>query len=385
MVIAQITTDNREPFREYHKPVPWFGAAPEALLQGFALLPDIKVHVISCAQKPMVSSPEKLADNIWFHSLVVPKTGWLRTGYQGCVRAIRHKIREIAPDMVHGQGTERECSLGAIFSGRPNVVTIHGNMAELARMFRARPGSYGWLAARLENFTLRRTAGVFCNSAYTERLVLPRARRAWRVANPLRNAFFETPVEAAPASRPCVLLNIGVVSPRKRQLELLDVAQTLRKRGVRCEFHFIGRADPSDPYAAAFLERVKSMEETGFIRFLGGMPVEKLIHHFDTADGIVHFPNEEAFGLTVAEGLARNLKLFGAGLGGILDIAEGVQGAELFEENDWEGLTTAIARWVTSGHPRPAGTAAIMKERYHPQVVAGRHLKIYREVLDTSS
>src|ERR1043166_5464942 len=121
MVIVQITTDNREPFREYHKTAPWFGTAPEALFQGFAQIPDVKIHVIGCTQRPMAGSPDKLADNIWFHSLHVPKIGWLRTGYQGCVRAIRRRVSEIVPDIVHGQGTERECALGAIFSGRPNV------------------------------------------------------------------------------------------------------------------------------------------------------------------------------------------------------------------------------------------------------------------------
>src|SRR5688572_30315783 len=102
MRIALITTDNREPSREYAKPLPWFGTAPEALLHGMAQVAGIQVHVIGCSQRPMVSSPEKLADNIWFHSVVVPKFGWLRTAYQGCVRAVRHKLHELKPDIVHG-------------------------------------------------------------------------------------------------------------------------------------------------------------------------------------------------------------------------------------------------------------------------------------------
>jgi len=74
-------------------------------------------------------------------------------------RAVRRKLKEIQPDLVHGQGTELDCAVSAVFSGFPNVVTIHGNMAELARQFRARVGSFYWLTARLENFTLKRTAG----------------------------------------------------------------------------------------------------------------------------------------------------------------------------------------------------------------------------------
>ena len=99
-------------------------------------------------------SPEKLAPNIFFHSLYVPKIGWMRTLYQGCVRAVRKKLREIRPDIVHGQGTEMDCAMEAVFSGLPNVVTIHGNMAELASLLRARLGSFPWLAARLENLAL---------------------------------------------------------------------------------------------------------------------------------------------------------------------------------------------------------------------------------------
>src|SRR5277367_6221873 len=104
MKIAILTTDNREPYREYHKPFPWFGTAPEALLQGFAQLPEAEIHVVSCTQQPL-TAPEKIAPNIFFHSLHVPTLGWLRTGYSGCVRAVRRKVREIGPDVVHGQGT----------------------------------------------------------------------------------------------------------------------------------------------------------------------------------------------------------------------------------------------------------------------------------------
>ena len=95
MKIALLATDNRQPYREYDNPAPWFGTAPEALLQGFAQMPEAEVHVIFCTQKPMISSPEKIAPNIFFYSLHVPKTGWLRTLYQGCVRATKKKLREI--------------------------------------------------------------------------------------------------------------------------------------------------------------------------------------------------------------------------------------------------------------------------------------------------
>src|SRR6516225_8394372 len=118
MKVAVLTTDSREHYKDYQAAAPYFGMAPEALLQGMARMPDLEVHVISCVRGHM-RSPEKLADNIFFHALVVPKIGWMSTAYQGCIRAIRSKIQEIGVDVVHGQGTERECAMGAIYSGRP--------------------------------------------------------------------------------------------------------------------------------------------------------------------------------------------------------------------------------------------------------------------------
>src|SRR5438034_6392451 len=108
MRIAILTTDNREHYKDYANPVPHFGTAPEALLQGFALLPDLEIHVVSCA-RARLKSPEKLAPNIFFHSLYVPKLGWMRTLFWVCIQAVRRKLRELRPDLVHGQGTEGDC------------------------------------------------------------------------------------------------------------------------------------------------------------------------------------------------------------------------------------------------------------------------------------
>jgi glycosyltransferase involved in cell wall biosynthesis len=383
MKIAILTTDNRENFREYTKPAPYFGTAPEALLQGFAGLPGVEVHIISCTQRPM-QCPEKLAGNIWFHSLLVAKIGWLRTGYQGCIRAVRRKLREIQPDIVHGQGTERDCAISAVLSGFPNVLTIHGNMAELARLFKVPIGSYDWLAARLENFVLPRTAGVFCNSAYTESLVRPRARQGWRVPNALREAFF---LKALPAGNKFrgILLHVGVVCENKQQLKMLEVARSLHRRKLDFEMHFIGPANTRDAYVRNFLNQVRAVEETeGYARYLGNKSVEELIGCFDRASALVHTPVCEAFGLVVAEALARNLKLFGMRVGGVTDIAEGVPDAELFAENDWAGLTDAMARWIQQGHPRLSGAATVMQKRYRPEIITRRHVEIYREVLSAA-
>jgi len=72
-------------------------------------------------------------------------------------------------------------------------------------------------------------------------------------------------------------------------------------------------------------------------------------------------------------------------VGGVVDIASGVESAELFAPQDWVAMEEAIARWITSGCPRPVTTAVTMRERYHPLVIARRHQDIYRAVLKKNS
>jgi glycosyltransferase involved in cell wall biosynthesis len=388
--VALFTTDNREPFKQYDKPQPWFGTAPEALLQGFAGLPDIEVHVVACTQKPMIASPEKLADNIWFHVLHVPKIGWLRTGYQGCIRATRKKVREIKPDLVHGQGTERDHALCAVLSGFPNIVTVHGNMVALEHLHRPRVGTFGWWAARLEKFTLRRTQGIICISDYVKNLVKHYGVPTWIVPNAIQKMFFDFPRTAPPARERPLLVNVGVISERKRQHEVLARLTSLREEGLQFDTLFVGLSSPILPYAVEFMARLEqaNRKHGGFEHISRLEDDPSFCRLFDRASAMIHFSAEESFGLTFGEAIARGLYLFASDVGAIRDLAKGVDRVQILGLNDWEGLKRAVRQWLVSGGyrlPRPAGAPAEFARRFHPAQVAQRHLEIYREVLNTRS
>ena len=380
MKIVQITTDNREHYKTYDSRNPAFGAAPEALLDGFRSQADVEIHVISCLRRP-VKSPERIASNIHYHSITVPKSGGMSTLYVGCIRAVRELLSDIQPDMVHGQGTERECALAAAYSGFPNVVTIHGNMAELNRQginFENQK-LFGFLCSRLETYALRKTAGVFCNSAYTESLVSPRAKRTWRVPNAIRAEFFR-PATISPVNDIPIILNVGHLGVRKRQLEILQMAKRMHREGHCFKLIFAGALCEVSAYGRAFNEELKQAEASGYATHAGFLDSDALIDLMDHSHGFIHFPLEEAFGLVVAEAMARGLKFFGANLGGIKEIAGGIPGAELYD--DLTSLQGGVSRWLTAGSQRAPESAASVRIRYAPAVVVAQHLEIYREVLN---
>src|SRR5208282_5568321 len=111
----------------------------------------------------------------------------------------------------------------------------------------------------------RRTAGVFCNSAYTESLVRPSAQKTWRVPNALRPAFLVPPPRTSCGVRP-VLLNVGAVSPYKQQAEILAVAHKSWWRGLRFEMQFAGAVDQRTGYDAGFMRQIAEAEKAGYAR-----------------------------------------------------------------------------------------------------------------------
>jgi glycosyltransferase involved in cell wall biosynthesis len=374
MKIVQLTTDNREPHRQYTSETPWFGTAPEALLQGFAKLPEVEVHVVSCAKRVM-KSPARLAENIYFHSLQVPRIGWLRTGYQGCIRAVRRKLREIRPDIVHGQGSERDSNISAVLSGFPNVLTIHGNMRMVARVHHAAPFSFLWCAALLERFTIPRSNGVVCITSYTQKAVADLARKTWLVPNAVDSAFFEVQREPTPLVR---FLCVATVDGRKNQNALIRALDALRPEG-KFELVFLGGANRENPYCREFFELI---EARPWCRYGGYADRTAMREHMASADGLVLPSLEDNCPMVVLEAMAAGVPVAAARVGGVPDLIRHRETGLLFDPTSAKEMAAAMEQML-SDRERTMATLAQgeARKRFHPEIIARRHLEIYREVL----
>jgi glycosyltransferase involved in cell wall biosynthesis len=376
--VVLLTTDNRHAFRRPELTAPFFGTAPEALLQGFARLPDaVEVHVVSCIRQP-VTSPAKLADNIFFHSVVVPKLGWLRTGYQGCIRATRRVIRELNPHIVHGQGTETDCAICAVFSGRPNVVTIHGNMRLIARVNRERPFSYNWLAARIEGLTLPRTDGVVCITRYTQAAVAGLARRTWLLPNAVDEGFFE--VQPAPdPDVPPILLCVGAISLRKNQNAFIRALDPLA-RERKFKLIFLGQTDDS-PYSVEYQQLVRERPWCEHAGFAGRAALKK----YFAAATLVALPTlEDNCPMVVLEAAAAGVPALASNVGGVPDLIIPEETGLFCDPMQPETFRTGVARLLddralAARLARAARAEAV--RRFHPLAIARGHLEIYRDVL----
>ena len=349
MKLALLTTDNRQDYKDYGAPVPYFGTAPEALLQGLALLPEVEVHVVSCTQQP-VTAPQKLAANIFFHSLLVPRLGWARTAYQGCIRAVRRKLKVIQPDIVHGQGTERDCAMSAVFSGYPNILTVHGNLRLIARVTRAPVLSYWWLAARLEAFAVPRSHGVVCLSGYTQAALAALARRTWVVPNGVHAAFFEVNAQPAPGAPPRILC-VGNISTRKNQNAFIRALDGLVGKW---DLHavFLGRAQRGDPYVEEFFRLVQAR---AWCVWEGFADREKLKEWYREATVLALPSLEDNCPMAVLEAMAAGVPVVAARVGGVPELVEDGKTGFLCEPLDGPSMRRVIEKVLTA----PAAAAQV--------------------------
>jgi len=449
MRIAFLVSDNREIERNYSPDRPYFGTAPTGLLDGFAMLEyatDVEtqrsegiqnpkseiqnsslraeIHVISCTQVPM-ASPAKLAPNIHFHSLHVPKWGWLKSGYAGCTMAIRKKLREIRPDMVHAQGTERENAMAAVFSPYPRVLTIHGNLRLIRSVLKPRPWSSLALQSLLEAYAVPKFDGIVCITRYTQSAVAHETPKTWIVPNAvdpdflalgeeretqrnLADAEIQNPksriqnpppiIPNSPSQFPApaphsksiiqhpasqnypVILVVANVDARKNQNAFILALDGLAKER-KFQLNFFGRKDEGG-YGAEFdgLVAARTWCEYG-----GMISRAELREEFRQADIVALPTNEDNCPMVVLEAQAAGLPVMASNVGGVPDLVEdGVTGL-LTDPASPESMSKAIERLLTD----PELVATLVKngrrqaiEKFHPRVIAQRHLQIYREILD---
>lgn len=376
MKIAFLTTDNREQFGRYDDPAPHFGTAMSALLDGFAKLPgEIEVHVISCAKRPM-PKPEKIAPNIWFHQPIVHKLGWGRSAFVGCGLAVRKVLRDIAPDLVHAQGTERDCAVSMMLApAMPRVLTIHGHMARVAMITGARFPSYYWMAKKLEAWAVRKADGVVALTRYTEGRVVSSAHKTWVVPNAVDEKF----LHVSNTPEPGLVLCVAHVHAWKRQVELMAALDALPAQ-EKPRLVFLGAASEGE-YGRQFLAAVGA--RSSWCEHAGNVDRAGLREWLGRADLLVLPSIEDNCPMVALEAMAAGVPVAASDIGGIPDLVlPGISGIRFDPINPTE-IATKVSMLLCDRELRSRLAASAKQhalDSYHPKTIAEKHLVIYREL-----
>jgi glycosyltransferase involved in cell wall biosynthesis len=281
---------------------------------------------------------------------------------------------------VHGQGTERDCSMEAVLSGYPNVLTLHGNM----RVHAARPDNgnprYYQMAAKLEAFCLRRTGGVVAISSYTRDLVSALAPRTWLLPNAVDSRFFSVvPVEQ---DVPRILF-VGMINERKNPHALLNCCKDWLAVN-RCKLAIAGDGNPASDYYREFMDESKALPG---VELLGFIDRDQLAEEMGRSSLLVLPTFEDNCPMVVLEAMAAGLPVAASRVGGVPDLIEDEVDGLMFDPAAPAEMRGKIGRLVDDPELRKRlAQAGKMKalNKFHPRAIAEEHVRIYRELLEAN-
>lgn len=152
----------------------------------------------------------------------------------------------------------------------------------------------------------------------------------------------------------------GRVRAQKGVDLLVEAALSLFPSRPRAQMIFTGRITPDNrAFADELLAKLKAAGLQDRVRFLGEIPWEDVVRHYQALDLFAAPARWEGFGLTPLEAMACGVPAIGARVGAYETlIKDGVTGS-LVATGDAEALTAAVERWLDDDAGRnAAGLAA---------------------------
>jgi len=210
---------------------------------------DLELHVITCekwfkgaAARGAVVRDGPLTVHYLPSSPRLPHTLSMRTVDRW---ALRRRLQEIAPDVIHAHGQAAAYPLAAFDTGKPTVVTVHGiNTHEAAA--EARGGRLkAWLRTAVWRATeltvLRRARDLVIICPWVEQFVRPHTHaRLHLIENPVHDDFFALDRQPQPGS----ILFVGSVIHRKGVLELVQAMAAVVRQAPDAQLVIAGGVTP---------------------------------------------------------------------------------------------------------------------------------------------
>jgi len=363
-----------------------------ALAHALARRSDIECHVIA-AMNGATTKYRRVGD---LHVHYVRRLNLPRLVTQRIhdVPALVKLIRSIEPDVVHGEGQDRQ-ALAALGAGFPTVITPHGVLFIESRMMRRHSLDVAgaikqYLINDMEREVFRRARDMIIISRYLPQIygTMLRAHTHF-IENPIGEEFFQVP-RSPEAGR---LLFVGTVVPRKRVPDIVAaVAQALNmtdgansnatwRTGLQLRI-----AGPLVDAGSEALLR-GTIETTGLqgrVVLLGPVSQSQLLEEYARAQILVLASKEETAPQVIAQAMACGLPTVASAVGGIPAMVRDGETGLLFPFSDTAAFAKQLFRLLNDSALRSAMESRIVpegRERFHPDSVAAQTVSVYREIL----
>lgn len=292
-------------------------------------------------------------------------------------RVFERIVRDQRPSFVHVHTLYPAGAAGRLLArrhGLPYVVTIHGSdlYTNITRE--------SWEAEVLP--VVRDAAAVICVSERLARDAIERIgadpSRTLVIPNTFDTSTFE--LRTVPPSGE-TLLSVGRLVDVKAHSVLLEAVAALAGERPRLRLRVVGEG----PERGSLEAQARDLGIADRVVFLGALPREQLSAEYRSADLFVLPSLREGFGVVLIEALASGTPVVATRSGGPESIVDASLG-ELAEPGDAPSLARAIVRALERiTEFEPTLLSRTMHDRYHPDVVGERLVRLYREVVAGSA
>jgi glycosyltransferase involved in cell wall biosynthesis len=363
-----------------------------ALAHALARRPDVECHVIAAMNGATTRYRRVGALQAhYIRRLDLPR---LVTQRIHDIPALIRLIRSINPDIVHGEGQDRQ-AMAALGAGFPTVITPHGVLFIESRMMRRHSLDIAgalkqYLINDMEREVFRRADDMIIISRYLPQIYGPMLQAHTHfIENPIGLEFFQVPRSPEPGR----LLFVGTVVPRKRVQDIVAaVAQVLSMSddaGSNAQWRSALQLRIAGPLLDAGSETLlrSTIESTGLQRqviLLGPVNQGQLIDEYAHAQILVLASKEETAPQVIAQAMACGLPTVASAVGGIPAMVREGETGLLFPFSDTKALAKALFKLLNDSQLREAMETRIVREgreRFHPDSVAAQTVAVYREIL----
>lgn len=361
-------------------PSPVVHPAIEALWEGLALRDDCRTDILFGRQCP-ASRVRPAHGSLAFHEVPYRRVGGILpgAGFLGRMRSLLRALARIQPQLVHGQGSERESALAAVSSPYPGVLTLHGLMGEVASMPENRALFHYRVAGWIERYAVKKARGTIAISPYALRIVLGINQRCRFIPNAVRGIFFDSDVGRRPSARVRVLF-VGNLTQVKRPEWFIRAVHLLWNRGLDFQARMLVMGDPSHPYCQKMLGLAAVP--------VGGRNIEvkanvsRVWEEMADADILFAPSTWESMGIAVCEAMAAGLCVVASRIeANIPLIGQGC--GVMFRTDSFEEGVAALEKAIREPvfRQKMVEGAKMRVRDYHPSKVAEQTVGYYREIL----
>jgi glycosyltransferase involved in cell wall biosynthesis len=367
------------------------------LVEGIVALndPDLVLHVITTSDL----SPGyevRQSGNVYYHFIPRDRSslGVMIFNPIRLLRHVRRIIREVQPELIHGQGTVTYLMMSLLLDQR-NIQTVHGlyrneqaaipkNQQTLLMRVKF------YVKEKLERYYLRKIRNLIAITSQIVQVMRAEGNhdvRVFNINNAIDKEFFEVAVRRAEKTQSNTDVNIlfvAAITPRKGLHVLIEAFKRLAPIQPNIKLTVVGIWDWAREYVEEQSMACQDLQSQGRVVFTGGVGRERLMQQFEDADLFVLPSFSESAPMVISQAMCVGLPIVTTNVGGIPEMLDpGVTGLML-EPGNVDELTDALGRLIEDPVVRKSlGDAArsVGYKRYHPESIARATTAAYRELI----